>query len=161
MQNCNVMVIYRHKTTRKGNMWLGHSTLLSLYCLFQTNQYHQTQTFYHKNGSRRCRCHVLLFQLLHICFFRAEGKGDGNSWADKVRGKTSHTSPQMEGFSTPTPGSPQIQSSNSPVSPGPVLPSPPPKQNGHMDDVDTDGSTTIEGLSVMFCFKCCIFMNEW
>ncbi|XP_056020838.1 S phase cyclin A-associated protein in the endoplasmic reticulum-like isoform X2 [Ostrea edulis] len=74
----------------------------------------------------------------------AEGKGDGNSWADKVRGKTSHTSPQMEGFSTPTPGSPQIQSSNSPVSPGPVLPSPPPKQNGHMDDVDTDGSTTIE-----------------
>ncbi|XP_062612464.1 S phase cyclin A-associated protein in the endoplasmic reticulum-like isoform X2 [Saccostrea cucullata] len=70
---------------------------------------------------------------------------DGNSWADKVRGKSNTpTSSRTDGVQTPTPASPQVQGSTSPISPGPVLPSPPPKQNGHTDDVDTDGSTTIE-----------------
>ena len=54
----------------------------------------------------------------------------GNSWADKVRGASSTTPPKA--------GSAPLQ-----PSPQPVLPSPPPKQNGHSSD--TDGSTTIEG----------------
>ncbi|XP_078316158.1 S phase cyclin A-associated protein in the endoplasmic reticulum-like isoform X2 [Crassostrea virginica] len=68
-----------------------------------------------------------------------ETKKNGNSWADKVRGRVS---PSV----SPSPASspPKLQESPSPVSLGPVLPSPPPKQNGHRDDEDTDGSTTIE-----------------
>lgn len=74
-----------------------------------------------------------------------ETKRNGNSWADKVRGKVSSSdSPGVGGNPSPSASSPQAQDNSSPVSPGPVLPSPPPKQNGHMDDVDTDGSTTIE-----------------
>lgn len=74
-----------------------------------------------------------------------ETKRNGNSWADRVRGKVSPSdSPGVGGSPSPFTSSPQTQDNSSPVSPGPVLPSPPPKQNGHMDDVDTDGSTTIE-----------------
>ncbi|KAK3096644.1 hypothetical protein FSP39_001987 [Pinctada imbricata] len=55
----------------------------------------------------------------------------GNSWADKVRGAS--TTPPQKVASPTTIKSPPL-----------VLPSPPPKQNGHASDADTDGSTTIE-----------------
>jgi hypothetical protein len=120
-------------------------SLLKLFYVIDTciNQYHQN---YHYMETCRLVVDVIVYiPSIPLLFLRSEIKGEGNSWADKVRGKSTPASPYMEGLSTPTPDSSQIQNSNSPVSPGPVLPSPPPKQNGHIDDVDTDGSTTIEG----------------
>lgn len=92
--------------------------------------------------------------------YRPETKRNGNSWADKVRGKVSPSDSQGVGGSpSPSASSPQTQDNSSPVSPGPVLPSPPPKQNGHMDDVDTDGSTTIEGIELFSICGLCREIN--
>lgn len=92
--------------------------------------------------------------------YRPEMKRNGNSWADKVRGKVSPSdSPGVGGSPSPSASSPQTQDNSSPVSPGPVLPSPPPKQNGHMDDVDTDGSTTIEGIELFSICGLCREIN--
>lgn len=99
------------------------------------------------------KCPWSTYEVIIWCY-RPETKRNGNSWADKVRGKVSSSdSPEVGGNPSPSASSPQAQDNSSPMSPGPVLPSPPPKQNGHMDDVDTDGSTTIEGTELL-CGLC-------